>query len=299
MQGRGSSVSGTNVFHVLLLSVLMFSGFNMMGGQMPYAPTSSSASISTTPVPVRVDFTKVNAASSKESDGRLQMKTFSGTPISPAAPTRTCNSNESVDVMVTLDYSGSMKGDKLAKAKNAAKALATILETNPQNKMGINSFNTSAKLYIQVTDQFPLVKAVIDNLPEGSGATCVKCGIDMASAELAKVPIAPATPEGPQRRRINLLLTDGVANRPKPENGAAQLALQAAQQAYATNQVTFYTIGFGSEELFGPLKGFGGLTVNQALLTQIATQTKGKYYYSPTPDSLKVIFEEIGLIICN
>lgn len=294
MKGFGSSVN------LVMLGLVISFGFVMAGTQMPEMPNGVTEAQQADATPVDVDMTKVaNVDDEDTTRNTLQLKTFSGV-VRPTAgpPPKTCNSNTPVDVMVTLDYSGSMSGDKLAKAKAAAKSLVTVLETNPANRMGINSFNDSAKLYTPLTNQHTLLKAIIDNLPAGSGRTCVKCGIDMVNAEIATNTSVAST--GSATKKVDILLTDGQANRPLPESAAGQLALDSARQGHAQSGTIFYTIGFG-DETGTPLGGGKGFQakVNETLLKQIAADTTGKYYYSPSDDDLKYIFEDIGLIICN
>lgn len=297
MRGFGSGVN------LIMLGVVIVFGFTMVGTQWPLMPGGVSENQKNSATIVDVDMSHI--ASAEEEDGTqntLQLKTFSGV-IRPTAgpPEKTCNANNPVDVMVTLDYSGSMSGEKLKKAKEAAKSLVSVLETNPANKMGINSFNDSAKLYTPLTNQHTILKAIIDNLPSGSGRTCLKCGIDMANAEIAANSSAASVGTNSAAKRVDILLTDGNANRPLPEFGAGQLALDAARQGYSQSGISYYTIGFGAESgtPLGGGRSAAQARVNETLLKQISTETKGKYYYSPSDDDLKYIFEDIGLIICN
>lgn len=265
-----------------IVLVLIVVGYSMVGGDIPGTPSLESIKRDKTLVPVAVDFSSATK-SANPNETNLQMKTFTGKPLTPS-----CSPDKGVDVMLTIDYSGSMQGEKLDDAKKASANLAAILATNPNNRMGVNSFNEEATLYIGVTNDLAKVKTTIETLPSGSGRTCIMCGIDMAKDEIAKA--ATSNAANSSNKKIDILLTDGKANKPDPEDGAAQKALDAAKAAYAANTISFQTVGFGEG---------GSFSVNEALLKQIASDTKGAYYYASSSRALKAIFEQIAKTVCE
>lgn len=280
--------------HLLMIAVIMVMGYNLMGGALPDSPAATTLNQTQNRVIMSVN-TSYSAKDASIAEDNLQLKTFGGVPIPTLGrPPTTCNPNDPVDVMLTLDYSGSMTGEKLQKAKAAAKRLVSIIETNPANRMGINSFSNQAKLYIPLTNEHTLLKAVIDNLPSGSGNTCLQCGIDMANREFANNTPLTISATAAATKKVDVLLTDGNANLPEPRGNAEQAALNSARQG-GQSGVQYYPVGFGVQGGFTQ----GSTRVNERLLQQIATETKGKYYYSPSDDHLQFIFEDIGVIICN
>jgi hypothetical protein len=79
---------------------------------------------------------------------------------------------------------------------------------------------------------------------------------------------------------VEVLLTDGIPNRPNNDNYGQQYALNASKNASAYG-ITIYTIGLGSD-------------VNATLLQQIANNANGKYYFAPDSSTLGQIYQQIA-----
>lgn len=76
----------------------------------------------------------------------------------------------------------------------------------------------------------------------------------------------------PPRKRIEILLTDGDTW----DYGTAVNEIQHAKD----ENIKIYTIGLG-------------YYLNESLLKQIASETGGEYYFSPTPEDLQSVFKEV------
>lgn len=197
--------------------------------------------------------------------------------------TATCGTSPS-NAMLVIDRSDSMNdrvgssGTKLSNAKSSAKNFVDILAGNTQNNIGLASYNNTGTLDNSLTTNSTVVKTKIDLLV-GSGYTCIECGINKA-----KQALAAATNTN---KKAVILLTDGLPNyvdgnsREVSQSVGETAALNAAK---STPNTVFYTIGLGSD-------------VNGAFLQEIATQTGGKYYYSPTTDQLNSIYTEISQVL--
>ena len=80
---------------------------------------------------------------------------------------------------------------------------------------------------------------------------------------------------------VIVMLTDGVGNLGK-SGGSCDISCSVAAAEYCrSNNVTVYTIGFGSD-------------VNDQELTDIALLTHGDYYFAPNVQTLTAIFQSIG-----
>ena len=72
-------------------------------------------------------------------------------------------SREKLDVMIIIDRSGSMQGEPLLDAKDAATTFIDSLDV-AYDKVGLVSYSNSATLDTQLTTDFQSVKNAIDNL---------------------------------------------------------------------------------------------------------------------------------------
>ncbi|MCA9067690.1 MAG: VWA domain-containing protein, partial [Planctomycetaceae bacterium] len=163
-------------------------------------------------------------------------------------------------VVLLLDRSGSMEGQKLREAKQAAKAF--IARRNPSCEIAIVTFEDQ----VQVTSGFQKASNldwVIDGIQTG-GSTALQDGVAEAISLLT----------GKQGRKAVLLMTDGLANAstmyPGPE-GQARVIEWARQEG-----VTISTIGLGDNVDANYLDRFG--------------ETGGKALLSPTPQELVQAF---------
>lgn len=259
-------------------------------------------------------FTKVNSSTSESASGKLLLGTITFTTLntpssgaievvktivtSPATsvslavfkpivsytilPTTaqqlpvTCDDISSTDTVLVIDRSSSMKGTKLDQAKEAAKSFVDAVSINPQNKVAVVSFTGEAKVNSPLTNNFASVKKAIDSISTGS-STCIACGITTANQEIVSHGTAGS-------KKAIILLTDGRANTPGDEQQAEQAALTSVENGNAQSGTVFYTIGLGKE-------------INDIFLKQIATDTGGKFYFSPTSDQLLAIYNEISKFI--
>lgn len=72
--------------------------------------------------------------------------------------------NANKDVILILDVSGSMVGDKIEKVKSDAKELAYNILSNKQNRVALISFDTNATILSEFTDDFIEVASKINQL---------------------------------------------------------------------------------------------------------------------------------------
>ena len=174
-----------------------------------------------------------------------------------------------LDIVLTVDRSGSMDGQPLTDAKNAAKSFLGYLDPSV-DKVALVSFSGSARLDQGLTHNFDLVRTALDQLSAG-GNTAIGDAIKKAANEL-----------GSSRHRQNaasviILLSDG-------DNTTGSNPLQQAQAA--KNQgIRIITIGLGD-------------SVNETLLQQIASSTSD-YYFAPNSSDLQAIYRSIAGSICR
>ncbi|MBN1996806.1 S8 family serine peptidase, partial [candidate division KSB1 bacterium] len=164
------------------------------------------------------------------------------------------------DLMLTIDHSGSMIGDKLAAVKNAASQVVRLM--NIGDHIGVNKYDDVATpVYpagggtVEITTE-TVKDLVIDaiNLIFTGGRTAIGGGLQHAQTQLETI----STPNYPQNI---ILLSDGLSNEP-PWIAQVTPTLPTATDVY--------TLGFGT----------AGSSVDEDSLQYIASNTGGIYLFA-------------------
>lgn len=195
-------------------------------------------------------------------------------------------SGQPADIVLVFDRSPSMNDDnKLAKAKEAATAFTTTTAQNSNNRLSLIPYasNNGTTVEENFTNNFDAIKTKIAAIKTSSG-TCTSCGIKKANEVIA-------AGKRSQYKNVVILLTDGQANQvlttssnsTVQANVAETEALNFVTQGNTQNNTVFFTIGLGTG-------------VNEQFLKKIASDTGGKYYFSPTGNDLNQIYQEISQI---
>ncbi len=189
-------------------------------------------------------------------------------------------------VMLVIDVSGSMQATDVApnRLSAAESAAQTLIKTLPANdRVGLISFNSSARLEQGLTDNRQLVQGALANLHAG-GSTAIGSAISLAVQQLDSGPRQAS----PARRPASLivLLTDGASN-------AGIDPTTAAGQAQAAG-IPVDTIGIGMRGGNVRVQGqeIGG--VDEPTLQAIAQATGGKYFYAEEASQLNGIYSALG-----
>lgn len=158
---------------------------------------------------------------------------------------------------IVIDSSGSMSGSRMANAKAAAKLLVDLAEIG-QSTIGVIEFASTPTVVQPLTpidsqEAVVTVTNAIDSIVAG-GYTAIGDAAQLALDELLDYGAEDTD-------RLVYLLTDGQNNR-----GVSPLSVIAA---YQDAGIPLYTFGYGPE-------------VNHGELEQMASDTGGRYYRSPT-----------------
>ncbi len=190
-----------------------------------------------------------------------------------------------VDVMLSIDTSGSMGSGPGSRMENAkAAALGFLDNLGSDDRVGLVTFDSSGSLVQELTLDHSLVA---DELQPGSqgitsgGFTMMDAGVDLAADELT------GNDRGVDQAII--LLGDGQPNRSaRPGSNHVQNAIDAADDAKAAG-ITMITIGLGVST---------GSTAQNTLI-QMASGSNGTtlYYDSPTGDDLDEIYSQIAAVV--
>jgi tight adherence protein C len=169
-----------------------------------------------------------------------------------------------LSLVMVLDISGSMNADdKMGQAKASANTFLDSLR--PEDSATLVAFNDRVRVAVPWTNDRGALQAGVNGL-QGGGNTAIYDALHLA-AQLVNA--APA-----ERRRAIVLLTDGADTSSKV---SAPVSADVAKDSGAL----VYTIGLGPEP-------------NDAVLTELAQPTGGKYYKAPSGADLDSIYNAIS-----
>jgi Ca-activated chloride channel family protein len=171
-----------------------------------------------------------------------------------------------VNLAIVIDRSGSMQGEKLMRAKEAAKAAVNRL--HPDDIVSVVAYDDTVRVLLpatKVADRTAVLGA-IDALEIG-GNTALFAGVSVGAAELRKFF---------DRERVNrvVLLSDGLAN----VGPASPAELGALGASLKKEGISVSTIGLG-------------LGYNEDLMVRLAGHSDGNHAFVEHPRDLARIFD--------
>ena len=197
---------------------------------------------------------------------------------------------EGIDIMMTLDVSGSMIAEDLKPNRlEAAKSVgAEFISARPNDNIGLVVFAgesfTQSPLTTDKASLLNLVSAVSDDMMEEDG-TAIGMGLACAVNRIK---------ESQAKSKVIILLTDGSNNRGEID------PITAAELA-KTFGIRVYTIGVGTKgeapipvkTAFGVQRVMMKVDIDESTLQSIADITDGKYFRATDNSSLKSIYQQI------
>jgi Ca-activated chloride channel homolog len=171
------------------------------------------------------------------------------------------------DLVVILDRSGSMAGEKIERARSAIRELVSRL--GAEDRFALVTYSNAASLAIEPAPaadrtRGAWLETVATITPDGG--TNLSSGLDLGLDTLERI-------RGAGRVSRAILISDGLANQgdATPE-GLARRAARAARGEYI-----FSTVGVGAD-------------FNEYLMTALADAGTGNYYYLRTSADLASVF---------
>jgi Ca-activated chloride channel homolog len=181
---------------------------------------------------------------------------------------------QTVVTMMVIDRSGSMRGDKMPGARNAASALVDQMRPG-LDRAGIIPFDNRVQVTQPLTGDREALQTAISRITP-DGGTAFYDAVYKALEELQRE----------NGRRIILALTDGLDN---ASRRTADEVIRLAQ----TEGIAIYTIGLGNEGwwIFTELDAEG--------MKKMAAATGGEYHQTPSASTLTGLYKRIAQVVQN
>lgn len=206
-----------------------------------------------------------------------------------------------IDIMVAIDVSGSMAAEDfqpLNRLEMAKDVLRDFILGRPSDRIGLILFGGRSVTRSPLTIQHePLLHALetveMGTLPEGTAiGSAIMSGLNRLAGETRE------QKRDTKGERILLLITDG-------RNNAGEIHPRDALSIAVRQKIKIYTIGVGSSgtvpfPVFTPegkkTYRYEKADLDEALLTEIAERTGGRYFRASDPRSMQILFDQINTL---
>jgi Ca-activated chloride channel family protein len=203
--------------------------------------------------------------------------------------------SEGINIVLAIDLSSSMlaldfrPNNRIEVAKEKVKQ---FIARRTSDRIGIVAFAGEALTQVPLTTDYAVVMQAVSNLQAGQLEDGTAIGNAIATA-------ANRLRDAPGKSRVMILLTDGVNNR-------GSIEPLVAAKAAAAYGIKIYAIGVGSVGMAPVPVGrtaAGGLRyeyqrveIDEALLSNIARMTGGRYFRARDAAALQNIYAQIDLL---
>jgi Ca-activated chloride channel family protein len=201
-----------------------------------------------------------------------------------------------IDIVLSIDISSSMLARDLSPDRiSAAKIVARdFILDRPNDRIGLVVFAGESFTQCPMTTDKATLTTLLSQIKSGiiDDGTAIGNGLATAINRLK---------DSPSKSKVVILLTDGV-------NNSGQISPQTASEIAQTLGIRVYTIGVGSEGVAQiPVVDPWGNTrfasmrveIDEAILTEIAEKTGGRYFRATDNETLKSIYQEINKLEKN
>jgi Ca-activated chloride channel family protein len=199
---------------------------------------------------------------------------------------------EGVDIMIALDISGSMlardfKPDRLEAAKDLA---IEFISGRPDDRIGLVVYSAESFTQCPLTTDHAVLINFFSDIKSGmlEDGTAIGSGLATAVSRLK---------DSNAKSKIIILLTDGVNNRGSiPPLTAAEIAKKFSVRVYTVGIGTMGMAPYPVQTPFGIQLQDMPVEIDEAVLSQIAQQTNGKYFRATNNQKLREIYKEIDML---
>ena len=201
------------------------------------------------------------------------------------------STSEGINIVIAFDISSSMLAQDFQpqnRLEVARERVRRFVAMRKSDRIGLVAFSGEALTQVPLTTDYPVVQSAIAQLQPGQLEDGTAIGTAIATA-------ANRLRNAPGRSRVMVLLTDGVNNR-------GSIDPRTAARAASAFGIKIYTIGVGSEGmapvpvgrgLFGLRYEMRPVEIDDALLTEVARSTGGRYFRARDAVALERITMEI------
>jgi Ca-activated chloride channel homolog len=196
---------------------------------------------------------------------------------------------EGIDIVLCIDVSGSMTAqDFIPTRMEAAKKVASgFIDRRPADRIGIVIFSGESFTQCPLTTDKAVLHSAVKSIQNGllKDATAIGDGLATSVDRIRN---------SKSKSKVVILLTDGV-------NNDGLIGPDNAKEIAKTFGVKVYTIGVGTEGYKNSADTTTGnsivhpqrISIDEALLTEIANETGGKYFRARDNETLENIYKEI------
>lgn len=198
-------------------------------------------------------------------------------------------STEGIDIVLTLDISGSMlardfKPDRLEASKNVA---TEFISGRPYDRIGLVVFSGESFTQCPLTTDHAVLINLMRDIQSGMIEDGTAIGMGLANA-INRIKDSDA------KSKVIILLTDGINNR-------GEIAPATAAEIAKSYGIRVYTIGVGTQGMapypvqtpFGIQYQNMPVEIDEAILKEIAQTTGGRYFRATDNDKLVQVYNEI------
>ena len=198
-------------------------------------------------------------------------------------------STEGIDIMMTLDISGSMlardfKPDRLEASKNVA---TEFISGRPYDRMGLVVFSGESFTQCPLTTDHAVLINLMREIQSGMIEDGTAIGNGLATA-------VNRIKDSEAKSKVIILLTDGVNNR-------GDIDPATAADIAKTYGIRVYTIGVGTQGMapypvqtpYGMQYQNMPVEIDEPILKEIASKTGGKYFRATDNNKLIQVYSEI------
>jgi Ca-activated chloride channel family protein len=214
------------------------------------------------------------------------------------ADTQVKRNVEGIDIMITLDISDSMLIEDmkpLNRLEAAKETIVSFVRGRSSDRIGVVIFAGESFTLVPLTLDYDLIISRVSEVTTAQQARIkdgTALGVSLANA-------AGRLKDSTAKTRVVIFMTDG-------ENNSGTIDPETGLSIAAGYGVKIYSIGMGrsgptripvyTRDVFGnKIKTYQPFesTVNDDLLSRMASETGGKYFRASKEDSLKGVFTEI------